>query len=174
MRSRRADAGAARRPPNHYFPSKPGLFRAAADAALDDSLSEAAALVLAHGDARGRLHGLVDFYRVAHRDRPHLVPFFAVLILESVAASHPGPGDQGGIATEDLADLGQPVRMLMRALAQDAADAGELAAPVDADTAALLLQVIITGVGLASLDPTAPFPALLDALDLLIDGQLLR
>lgn len=160
----------------HYFPSKSALFKAAADAAFEQSLVRASTTVLAHHDARGRLHGLVDFYRSAHRDTPHLVPFFATIIVESIAAARGAapPDRPAAFAADDIATLGQPVRAVMGMLAEDAVRRGDLDPSVAATTASVLLQVIVTGLGLASLDPEAPFPALLDALDLLIDGDLFR
>lgn len=193
------DVGVDARTVYHYFPSKRALFRAAADAAFDASLAQAATLVLAHRDFRGQLHGFVDFYRVLHRECPWIVPFFASVIVEGMAAGGLPPAGTGApralraggtrkpgasarpAATEgpafdatELPALGGSVRAGMRALADEAVARGDLDPSVGADTAAALLQMVATGLGLISRSPEASFPALLDALDLLIDGALLR
>jgi AcrR family transcriptional regulator len=168
------DVGVDARTVYHYFPSKRELFRAAADAAFEASLAQGATLVLAHEDFRGQLHGFIELYRVLHRERPWVVPFFASVIVEGMVAGGLASAERPAFDATELPALGGPVRAGMRAMADAAVARGDLDPSVGADTAAVLLQMVATGLGLISRSPEASFPALLDALDLLIDGSLLR
>ncbi len=172
------ELGLAARSIYHYFPSKRALFRAATDAVFDDYVAAVAARVLVPGDLRRRLHGFVDLYRNLYAERPHVLPFIAVVMLEGIAASRDArrgePPDQGAFGAEDLAAIGSAALAMNRLLVDQAVESGELSRSIGSDAAAALLQTVGMGLGLASLDPDVPFLPMLDALDLLIDGTLLR
>ncbi len=154
----------------HYFPSKQALFDSAAAAAYETYGEEVVARVWVHADLRSRLHGFVDVHRTMYRDRRYLTSFLSVVMTETIATNRPTKNplpDQTALAVE-------PIVALNRMLADEAIAHGELADGVDRDAAVSLLHLVGMGIGLAALDETSDLVAVLDALDLLIDGTLLR
>lgn len=179
----------------HYFPTKQALFLGAADHALTWFADQVLARVLVHDDLRSRLHGYVDLYRFLHRERPELVAFITAVMIEGVAAVRadedaarrgaPGPvprprprprrGKLGnGLDPEALSGLGRSALALNQLIAEQAADRRELSSDVTPQAAAALFEMVGMGLGIAGLDPSLPYPAMLDALDLMIDGALVR
>ena len=157
----------------HYFPSKRALFQAASEAAFDLYGAEVAVRVLVHQDLRSRLHAFVDLYRSLFLEHRHLLSFLSVVVVESVAAGQDGGPAGDRFHVEDLTDHGAPVVAMNMLLVDQAIERGELAGDIGAGAAVALLQMIGMGLGLASLGVDPPFLAMLDALDRLIDGNLL-
>lgn len=160
----------------HYFPSKRALFQAASVDALEVYSSQVATRVLVHEDLRGRLHAFVDLYRWLFRERRHLLSFLSVMLVESVTDARtlapPGAAGSGAVGG-DLTRVGQALQAANLLLAEQAVERGELSPDIGGASAAALLEMFGMGLGMASLDPAAPFLSVLDALDLLVDGTLL-
>ncbi len=174
----------------HYFPTKQALFIGAADHALTWFADQVVARVLVHDDLRSRLHGYVDLYRFLHRERPELVAFVTAVMIEGVgagrAAAETAPRGTHGIAPrrrgnagdrldpDALSGLGRSALALNQLIAEQAADRRELSSDVTPQAAAALFEMVGMGLGIAVLDPSLPYRAMLDALDLMIDGALVR
>jgi AcrR family transcriptional regulator len=155
----------------HYFPSKRALFDAAAAAAFETFAGLVLELVFVHDDTRARLHGFVDLYRVLYRDQRHLLALLSVVSIDAITEVREAPG--AGTTPSSVVGAA-PILALNERLVADARARGELDDSVDATAAIALVQAIGTGLGLASLEEDGPFLAMLDALDGLIDGTLVR
>jgi AcrR family transcriptional regulator len=158
------EAGVTPRALYHYVASKRDLFAAAADAALRRFGAEVAARVLVHDDARSRLRAYIDVFRVLHREDPTLVAFVSLSALESRwNPDLPGP----------LSDVVDQLRLANRWLIDEAIDSGEMADGIDPAGAAALLEVFGAGMTLlAGGDRDEDYPAMLDVLERLLDGEL--
>jgi len=158
------EAGVTPRALYHYVASKRDLFAAAADAALARFGAEVAARVLVHRDARSRLHAYIDVFRVLHREDPSLVAFVSLSALES--RWNPDLPDP-------LTDVVEQLQQANRWLVDEAIANGELASGIDAPGAAALLEVFGAGLTLlAGGDRDQDYPAMLDVMERLLDGQL--
>lgn len=166
-----AAAGVNVRAIYHYFPSKRALFDAAAEAALETFGTLVVEHVFAHDDTRGRLHGFLAMYRVLYAEHRHLLSFLSVVTMEAIAQSRAARAT--GADAPVLAGA-EPITLLNSALVAAAAERGELDPAVAPDGAVALIQAIGVGLGAADLADDGPFLAMLDALDALIDGTLLR
>ena len=104
-----------------------------------------------------------------YREQRYLTSFLSVVMTETIAAkrpsTHPFP--------DATAQAVEPIVALNRVLADEAIGHGERAQGVTRDAAVSLLHLVGLGIGLAALDETSDLVAVLDALDLLIDGTLL-
>lgn len=167
-----AAAGVNVRAIYHYFPSKRALFDAAADAAFETYGALVLELVFSHDDTRSRLHGFVELYRVLHRDQPHLLALLSVIAMEGFAEARTARAEAAGGPPPPAG--AEPILALNAVLVTDARARGEIDPTVDAEAAVALLQTIGVGLGFATLDEGGSFLAVLDALDLLIDGTLIR
>ncbi|MGZ4682892.1 MAG: TetR/AcrR family transcriptional regulator [Acidimicrobiales bacterium] len=154
----------------HYFPSKRALFDAAAAAAYEAYGQEVIKRVWVHPDLRSRLHGFVDVHRTMYREQRFLSAFLSVVMTETIATKRQSPADPG---PAERALAVEPILVLNGMLADEAIARGELADGIDRDVAIALLHLVGMGIGLAALDETSDLTAVLDALDLLIDGTLL-
>jgi len=153
----------------HYFPSKRALFDSAAAAAYETYGEEVMARVWVHTDLRSRLHGFVDVHRTMYREQRYLTSFLSVVMTETIAPNRPSTNP----FPDETAQAVEPIVALNRVLADEAIAHGELAEGVTRDAAVSLLHLVGMGIGLAALDETSDLVAVLDALDLLIDGTLL-
>src|SRR4051794_13711023 len=153
----------------HYFPSKRALFDAAAALAYETYGQEVVERVWVHHDLRSRLHGFVDVHRAMYRERRYLTSFLSVVMTETITANRPS----AEAMPQETALAVEPIVALNRLLAEEAIANGELAEGVERDAAVSLLHLVGMGIGLAALDETCDLVAVLDALDLLIDGTLL-
>ena len=167
-----AAAGVNVRAIYHYFPSKRALFDAAADATFETYGALVLEHVFAHDDTRSRLHGFVEMYRVLYRDQRHLLAMLSVIAMEAIAESRRTARRRAGDAAPPSG--AEPILAMNAVLVEAARDRGELDPSVDATAAVTLLQTIGLGLGFATLDEDGSFVAMLDALDLLIDGTLIR
>lgn len=158
------EAGVTPRALYHYVASKRDLFAAAADAALRRFGAEVTARVLVHDDARSRLRAYIDVFRVLHREDPTLVAFVSLSALES--RWNPDLPDP-------LSDVVGQLRMANRWLIDEALDSGEMADGIDAAGAAALLEVFGAGLTLlAGGERDEDYPAMLDVMERLLDGEL--
>jgi AcrR family transcriptional regulator len=157
----------------HYFPSKRALFDAAAEATFETYGALVLEHVFCHEDTRSRLHGFVTMYRILYREQRHLLAMLSVIATDGVAESRRSRARRGGNAAKATSGA-QPILALNEVLVVSARDRGELDPSVDAEAAIALLQTIGMGLGFATLEEDGSFLAMLDALDLLIDGTLVR
>jgi AcrR family transcriptional regulator len=158
------EAGVTPRALYHYVASKRDLFAAAADQALRRFGAEVAARVLVHPDARSRLRAYIDVFRVLHREDPSLVAFVSLSALE--ARWNPELPDP-------LCDVVDQVKFANRFLIDEALTNGELAEGIDAGGAAALLEVFGAGLTLlAGGERDEDYPAMLDVMERLLDGDL--
>lgn len=160
------EAGVTPRALYHYVASKRDLFAAAADAALRRFGAEVTARVLVHDDARSRLRAYIDVFRALHREDPSLVAFVSLSALES--RWNPDLPDP-------LDDVMDQLEMANRWLIDEAIEHGELADGIDPAGATALLEVFGAGLTLlAGGDRDADYPAMLDVMERLLDGDLFR
>lgn len=151
----------------YHYGSKRELFEAASQEALARFAEEVAARVFVHADLRSRLGGYLDVYRALHATDPHLVPFIGMVLVDGLAE---GPGRP----PQALSSAGALLSGLLESLVDDAIAAGEVHRSLDRDGAVRLLVAIGTGLSMATLEQADDFPAALDALEMLVDGVLLR
>ena len=163
-----AAAGVNVRAIYHYYPSKRALFDAAAEAAFETFGALVLELVFVHNDTRARLHGFVELYRVLYREHRHLLALLSVVSMEAIAAARTAAGTPSAVAGAE------PVMVLNQLIVDAARERGELDPSVGAEAAVALIQAIGVGLGVADLAEDGPFLAMLDALDGLIDGTLVR
>jgi len=156
----------------HYFPSKRALFEAAAEAAFETYGALVLDHVFVHEDTRSRLHGFVELYRVLYREQPHLLALLSVITIEGISEARRVPRRRAGDGPAPPSGA-EPILAMNRVLVDAARERGELAAGVETDAAVTLIQTIGMGLGLATLDEDGSFLAMLDVLDLLIDGTLI-
>jgi len=160
------EAGVTPRALYHYVASKRDLFAAAADAALRRFGAEVTARVLVHDDARSRLRAYIDVFRALHREDPSLVAFVSLSALES--RWNPDLPDP-------LDDVMDQLVLANRWLIDEAIEHGELADGIDPAGATALLEVFGAGLTLlAGGDRDADYPAMLDVMERLLDGDLFR
>ena len=157
----------------HYFDSKRALFDAAADAAFETYGALVLELVFAHEDTRSRLHGFVELYRVLYHQQRHLLALLSVIAMEGIAEARLAPAPSDGSLPATAAGAA-PILALNAALVGAARQRGELDPASDDDAAVALIQTIGMGLGFATVDDGGPFLGMLDALDGLIDGTLVR
>ena len=157
----------------HYFDSKRALFDAAADACFETYGALVLELVFVHDDTRARLHGFVELYRVLYREQRHLLALLSVIAMEGIAEARLAmpPSDGSLPATAAARPRSWPSTPRWSAQARER---GELDPTVDDDAAVALIQTIGMGLGLATLEDGGPFLGMLDALDRLLDGTLIR
>ena len=163
-----AAAGVNVRAIYHYYPSKRALFDAAAAAAFDTFGALVLELVFRHDDTRSRLHGFVDLYRLLHRDHRHLLALLSVVSMEAIAEARTTEGPSSTVIGAE------PVMALNQLIVEAAQERGELDPSVGTDAAVALIQAIGVGLGVADLADGGPLLGMLDALDHLIDGTLVR
>lgn len=178
-----AEAGLTVRALYHYFPSKRALFDAATAEALTRFASEVAERVFVHDGLRARVRGYLDVYRALHRSAPELVPFIGMVMVDAAAdgpaaAGGPGAGmsplgssstGSGGRITE-VADL---LRAFLGTLVDDAIERHEVDPDLDREGAITLLVMLGRGISLSALSDAPSFLAMVDALEMLVDGSLL-
>lgn len=158
------EAGVTPRALYHYVASKRELFAAAADAALGRFGDEVTTRVMTHPDAKSRLRAYIDVFRQLHREDPTLVAFVSLATLEM--RWNPDLPDP-------LGDVVDQLRLANRWLVDEAIRHGELGDGVDPAGAAALLEVFGAGLTLlAGGDRDADYPAMLDVMERLIDGNL--
>lgn len=175
-------AGVTVRAIYHYVPSKQALFQAAFDAAFARYAEGVVEHVLRHDDLAGRLHGFLDMYRVLYEHDRELVTFLGVMVAESIAqnrraaaAEKSGPTGPKVPPPFDGAFGGADAVVAMnQVLVAQAIERGELDPAVGPDAAINLLQTIGMSLGFAAMAEDDTFLPMLDALDALIDGTLIR
>jgi AcrR family transcriptional regulator len=145
----------------HYFASKRELFVAARDEAFGRFAHEARTNVLVLDTARSRLDGYVALYRRLHANEPEIIRFVGMALVDGIA--NPGRDDS-------LSEAGLELLRLLEELVDDAIATGEVNERLDRDGILQLLSAISVGFALMSLDDTGPFPAMLDALEVLVTG----
>ena len=121
--------------------------------------------VLSQTDARSRMRGFVDVFRVLYREDPSLPAFVSLAIFE--AKRNP--------ELEDPLAGKRDAPAMNEFLVAEAFERGELADGIDPAGAVALLDVFGAGLTLvASGDRGDDYLAMLDVLDRLIDGALFR
>lgn len=158
------EAGITPRAIYHYVDSKPELFNQAADVAYERFAAEVADLVLPGEDTRGRLHRLIDVFRVLYREDPTLIAFLSQASIE--ARRNPELEDPVTRAGGDPAAL--PHALVALALVR-----GDLTPDIDPAGAAALIEVMGAGMTLlATRDRGDEYLAMLDVMERLLDGTL--
>jgi AcrR family transcriptional regulator len=157
------ESGVDKRTVRYHFGSKRELFEAARAEAFRRFVDEARRRVLAHDTARDRLHGWVEAYRNLHAFDTDVVRFIGFAVAEGIA----GPESQ-----DSLVSAGAELFGLLGRVIDDAVSSGELHPGVDPAAAVQLVSAISIGMSVMALSP-GPFQPTLDALDLLLDAQLL-
>jgi AcrR family transcriptional regulator len=158
------EAGITPRAIYHYVDSKPELFAQAAQVAYGRWSEEVATRVVPENHTRARLHGLVDIFRVLHREDPTLVAFL------SLAASEAQRNPELDVPLLPGRDPRVTISHTLAAMAH--AD-GDFAPGVDPAGAAALLEALGSGLTLlASEEREDEYMAMLDVLDRVIDGTL--
>jgi AcrR family transcriptional regulator len=153
----------------YHFASKRDLFAAATDAAFGRFGEQVLALVLPQASARDRIRGYIDVYRTLQQDDPDLLPFIGMVLVDLLSAA-PDTGAAERVASGSAHDLARFLELVV----DDAIGRGEVNPDLDRDGAVMLLSVMGMGLALASLNDTGAYPAMLDALDLLVDGKLFK
>jgi len=147
----------------YHFASKQVLLEAAADEAFRRYGGEVVRRVFAHADVRSRVRGYVEVHRALHAEDPDVLPFIGMFLVE---AQGPADLDQHPSAPRDA------LRDFLGVVVDDAIARGEVSPDLDRDGALMLLGVIGMGLALGSLGEPGPYPAMLDALELLNEGNL--
>jgi AcrR family transcriptional regulator len=156
------ESGVDKRTVRYHFGSKRELFEAARAEAFRRFVDEARRLVFEHDTARGRLQGWVEAYRRLHALDTDVLRFLGFAIAEGVTEP-----DRQVSLVEAAAEL---FGMLTEVVEEGVA-AGELHPDVDVAAAVQLVSAISIGLSLMSMSP-GPFPETLDALDLVLAGEL--
>jgi TetR/AcrR family transcriptional repressor of mexJK operon len=147
----------------YHFASKRVLFDAAAADAFDRFGQAVLERVFSRTSARDRVDGYVDVYRHLHATDPYVLPFIGMVLVDGVSRS-----------TRDgtLEPHAGALHEFFAVVVDEAMAAGEVHPDLDREGALLLLSTIGMGLALASLGAAGPYPAMLDALDLLNRGDL--
>jgi AcrR family transcriptional regulator len=157
------EAGVTSRAIYHYVGSKQELFKQAADAVYVRFFEEVATRVLTQGDARSRMRGFVDVFRVLYREDPSLPAFVSLAIFE--AKRNP--------ELEDPLAGKRTAPGVNEYLVAEAVERGELAEGIDPAGAVALLDVFGAGLTLvATKERGHDYLAMLDVIDHLLDGSL--
>lgn len=157
------EAGITPRAIYHYVDSKPELFAQAADVAYERFTTEVTERVMPGKDTRGRLHDLIDVFRVLYGEDPTLIAFLSQAPTE--ARRNPELEDPSPRAGGDS--------ILPNALVALALEHGDLTPDVDPAGAAALIEVMGAGLTmLATRERADEYLAMLDVMGRLIDGTL--
>jgi AcrR family transcriptional regulator len=177
-----AEAGLTVRALYHYFPSKRALFDAATADALARFAAEVAARVFVHERLDARVRGYLDVYRTLHRGDPHLVPFIGMVMVDAAADrpaaagfAEPSGGPVPAVPADGprTAEVAELLRAFLGTLVDDAIRRGEVHPALDREGAITLLVMLGRGISLSALSDAASFPAMVDALEMLVEGTLL-
>jgi AcrR family transcriptional regulator len=184
-----AEAGLTVRAVYHYYPSKRALFDAATAEALGRFASEVAERVFVHEALRDRVRGYLDVYRSLHRSQPQLVPFIGMVMVDAAAddpaagrgfATAGRPGGHPIASTAGAAGGGPPVtevadllRTFLGRMVDDAMRRGEVHPALDREGAVTLLVMLGRGISLSASSDAPSFLAMVDALEMLVEGSLL-
>jgi AcrR family transcriptional regulator len=148
----------------YHFDSKRDLFDAATEEAFRRFGEEVLARVFCHSTLRERVGGYLDVYRVLHAGDPHLVPFIGMVLVENLS--------QGAGTVATGSPSGGLLGSLLEVLVDEAMANEEVHPALDRDGAVRLLAAVGMGLSLASQGEAAAFLASLDALELLLGGEL--
>jgi AcrR family transcriptional regulator len=165
-----AEAGVTGRAIYHYFPSKQDLFNATIEAAFARVTEEVSIHVFPHEELRPRLHGLVHMYQALYDDDPRLLAFLNYTFVQS---EQDFLGGDGAPDTELIHQGISGVDRLLDIMVSQAIDRAEVDAEPGAHGLITLLQALAGGIALVAAFDDRDFHGMLDALHLLIDGQLL-
>lgn len=185
-----AEAGLTVRAVYHYFPSKRALFDAATAEALGRFANEVAERVFVHEALRDRVRGYLDVYRSLHRTQPQLVPFIGMVLVDAAAddptagrgfAAATRTGDRSAAPAASGAAGGEPpvaevadvLRTFLGTMVDDAVRRGEVHPALDREGAVTLLVMLGRGISLSASSDAPSFLAMVDALEMLVEGSLL-
>jgi AcrR family transcriptional regulator len=164
MESIASEAGVNVRALYYHYSSKRELFEAATQDAFTTFGDEVVRRVFVHDAVRPRVAGYLEVYRTLHDREPHLLPFIGMVLVDALAS----PAERDEPLTPTSGDLAR----LLEVVVDDAIARGEVSDALDRDGAVMLLSAIGMGLALVSLGGSDAFPDMLDALQLLNDGEL--
>lgn len=156
------ESGVDKRTVRYHFGSKRELFVAARAEAFRRFVVEAERRVFGEVTARGRLRGWVDAYRTLHAFDTDVLRFLGFAVAEGITE----PANQ-----DSLVEAGAELFGMLTRVVEEGMAAGELNPALDVAAAVQLVAAISIGMSLMSMSP-GPFPATLDALDLVLAGEL--